>query len=107
MRKLLGCAIAVALTLSVMPALAGGTPPADQAPATFHALSRLPAGEQAALTPLSADELAAIEGGTHTTMAFVFTPATLEGACGACGAPGANGAGAGADQVQLLPPARL
>ncbi len=69
MRKLLGGAIAFALTLSVMPALAGDVPPADQAPATFHALSQLPVGDQAALTPLSADELAAIAGGEHTVMA--------------------------------------
>jgi hypothetical protein len=63
MSKLLGCAIAFALTLSVMPALAGDVTPADQAPATFHALRQLPLGDRAALIPLSADQLAAIAGG--------------------------------------------
>lgn len=53
MRKYLGLAIVVALVVSVVPALAGES---------FHALSRLPAGEQAALTPLPDAQLATIEG---------------------------------------------
>jgi hypothetical protein len=78
MRKLLGGAIVFALTLSVLPAVAGDVPPADQAPATFHALSQLSVGDRAALTPLSADQLAAIAGGSHTTMAFLFDQFLLD-----------------------------
>jgi hypothetical protein len=55
MRKYLGLAIVVALVVSVVPALAGDGE-------SFHALSRLPAGEQAALTPLPDAQLATIEG---------------------------------------------
>jgi hypothetical protein len=53
MKKYLGLALVVALVVSVVPALAGES---------FHALSRLPAGEQAALTPLPDAQLASIEG---------------------------------------------
>ena len=53
MRKYLGIAAVCALVVSVVPALAGES---------FHALSRLPAGEQAALTPLPDAQLATIEG---------------------------------------------
>ncbi len=91
MHKVFGGAIAFALTLSVMPAVAGDVIHADRAPATFHALSQLPVGDRAALTPLSADELAAIAGGNHTTMAFVFTPVTPDHACGECAGPGEVG----------------
>jgi hypothetical protein len=80
MSKLLGGAIALALTLLVLPAVAGDVPPADQAPATFHALSQLPVGDRAALTPLSADQLAAIEGGSHTPVAFSLNQFTLNAA---------------------------
>jgi hypothetical protein len=55
MKKYLGLAIVVALVVSVVPALAGDGE-------SFHALSRLPAGEQAALTPLPDAQLATIEG---------------------------------------------
>ncbi|MDQ3930718.1 MAG: hypothetical protein M3328_16425 [Chloroflexota bacterium] len=99
MRKLFGGAIAFALTLSVMPAVAGDVIHADRAPATFHALSQLPVGDRAALTPLSADELAAIVGGNHTPTAFVFTPVTPT--CGECGAPGASNVGAGPGGVGI------
>ena len=53
MRKSLGFALVVALAVSTVPALAGES---------FHALSRLPAIEQAALPPLPDAQLAAIEG---------------------------------------------
>ena len=55
MRKYLGLALVVALVVSVVPALAGDGE-------SFHALSRLPAGGQAALTPLPDAQLATIEG---------------------------------------------
>jgi hypothetical protein len=104
MSKLLGCAIALALTLSVMPALAGDVTPADQTPATFLALHQLPVGDRAALTPLSADQLAAIEGGQPGAIIVgavgdALRPAPLMGLgltllpldvrCGECSAPGA------------------
>jgi hypothetical protein len=53
MRKSIGFALVVALVVSTVPALAGES---------FHALSRLPAIEQAALTPLPDAQLATIEG---------------------------------------------
>src|SRR5919197_2741697 len=53
MRKQLRLAMVFALVVSVVPALAGES---------FHALSRLPALEQAALTPLPDAQLATIEG---------------------------------------------
>jgi hypothetical protein len=45
--------LAFALALSVVPAIANDT---------FHAFSSLPAVEQTGLTPLSDDQLAAVEG---------------------------------------------
>jgi hypothetical protein len=53
MKAVIGLVLALALTLSVVPAVASDT---------FHALSRLPAVEQAGLAPLSDDQLAAVEG---------------------------------------------
>jgi hypothetical protein len=53
MRKYIGLAMVFALVVSVVPALAGES---------FHALSQLPALEQAALTPLPDAQLATIEG---------------------------------------------
>ena len=54
MKIAIGVVLAFALTLSVMPAGASDT---------FHAFSTLPAVEQASLTPLSNDQLDAVEGG--------------------------------------------
>ncbi len=56
MKKYLGLAMVFALVVSVVPALAGES---------FHALSPLPAVEQAALTPLDDAQLATIEGGDY------------------------------------------
>jgi hypothetical protein len=53
MKTAIGFALAIALALSVVPAVANDS---------FHAFSTLPALEQASLTPLSDDQLAAIEG---------------------------------------------
>jgi hypothetical protein len=50
MTRLIGAVMAVALLVSVAPALAGDS---------FHALGRLPAG----LSPLDNAQLAAVEGG--------------------------------------------
>jgi hypothetical protein len=54
MNTVMSVVLALALTLSAMPALAGDT---------FQAFSTLPAAEQATLTPLPDDQLAAITGG--------------------------------------------
>jgi hypothetical protein len=53
MKRLIGAALVLTLTLPVAPVLAGDT---------FHALSRLPATAQANLTPMDEAQLAAIEG---------------------------------------------
>ena len=53
MKAPIGLVFALALTLFVVPAVASDT---------FHAFSALPATEQASLTPLSDDQLAAVEG---------------------------------------------
>jgi hypothetical protein len=53
MKTVIGLAAALALTLSALPATAGDM---------FQALSAIPAGERARLSPLTDDQLAAIEG---------------------------------------------
>jgi hypothetical protein len=53
MKTVMGLAAALALMLSTVPATAG---------AMFHAVSALPAGERARLTPLDDGQLAAVEG---------------------------------------------
>jgi hypothetical protein len=54
MKTVIGVAIALALALSVVPAIAEEN--------TFQAFSNMPAGEQGLLTPLSDEQLAAVEG---------------------------------------------
>jgi hypothetical protein len=54
MKIAIGIVLALALTLASVPAFAGDT---------FQAFSTLPAAEQATLTPLPDDQLAAITGG--------------------------------------------
>jgi hypothetical protein len=64
MKKALSLALALALTLAVVPAMAGDDETfGSKTPGMFQALSSLSSAEQAALTPLSDDQLAAIEGG--------------------------------------------
>jgi hypothetical protein len=53
MKTMISLTVALALVLSVVPAIAGDT---------FRALSTMPAGEQTLLTPLSDEQLATIEG---------------------------------------------
>src|SRR5215472_2164525 len=72
MKKFMSIAIAFLLVLSVVPAMAGDqagsarepvtSQVVDQAPLTFHALSKLPAAERQELVPLTDKELATIEG---------------------------------------------
>jgi hypothetical protein len=52
-KTVISLTVALALVLSVVPAIAGDT---------FGALSSMPAGEQTLLTPLSDEQLATIEG---------------------------------------------
>jgi hypothetical protein len=59
MTRLIGTVMAVALLVSVAPALAGDS---------FQALSRLPAG----LSPLDDAQLAAVEGGQGIPQDFFF-----------------------------------
>jgi hypothetical protein len=54
MKTVIGVAIALALALSVVPAIAEED--------TFQAFSNMPAGEQGLLTALSDEQLAVIEG---------------------------------------------
>ena len=54
MKTVISVAIALSLVLSVVPAIAGED--------AFRALSSMAAGEQELLTPLSDEQLAAIEG---------------------------------------------
>jgi hypothetical protein len=58
MKTVISVAVALALVLSVVPAMAGDT---------FRALSSMPAGEQELLTPLSDEQLATIEGEAFDT----------------------------------------
>jgi hypothetical protein len=53
MKGVIGLALAFALTLSVVPAIAGDT---------FHAFSTLPAAARASLAPMPDAQLAAVEG---------------------------------------------
>jgi hypothetical protein len=53
MKTVISAAVALALVLSVVPAIAGDT---------FQAFSSMPAGEQEILTPLSDEQLTMIEG---------------------------------------------
>ena len=53
MKTAVSVAMVLALILSVIPAIASDT---------FHAFSSIPAVEQVSLTPLSNDQLAAVEG---------------------------------------------
>ena len=63
MKPCIALTLVLALALAAVPALAGEEPGAPAAVGdTFRALRALPAGEQAALTPLPDAQLATIEG---------------------------------------------
>jgi hypothetical protein len=90
-------AMTLASVLLVVPAIAasaelphtGGGPSMARAetasvhaaPATFHAFSRLPSKERAALVPMTDDELASIEG-EQVTVTGMAPPITLPTAVG-------------------------
>ena len=64
MKKLSIISILLALVLSIVPAMAASDESSSgKTPATFHALSKMPSGERAALPPLADEQLASIEGG--------------------------------------------
>ena len=63
MKPCIALTLVLALALAAVPALAGEGPGAPTAAGdTFHAFSRLPAGQQAQLAALDEAQLAAIEG---------------------------------------------
>jgi hypothetical protein len=63
-QKLSIISLVLALVLSIVPPMAAGDEPiSGKTPASFHALSRVPSGERAALPLLTDDQLASIEGG--------------------------------------------
>jgi uncharacterized protein YlzI (FlbEa/FlbD family) len=62
-KKGVSVSIALALVLSVTPAMAASRESiGDQGPATFRALSKLPTGERAVSPSLTDDQLASVEG---------------------------------------------
>jgi hypothetical protein len=71
MKAVIGLAAALALALSAVPATAGDM---------FQALSLIPASEQAGLTPLTDDQLAAIEGGNILELIHLLLAITPENA---------------------------
>jgi hypothetical protein len=62
MKKLVIVVIALAVALSVVPAMAGDKSVSGKEPATFQALSKMPAPERTALTMMTDKELASVEG---------------------------------------------
>jgi hypothetical protein len=71
MKTVIGLAAAVILALSAAPATAGDM---------FQALSTIPAGERAYLTPLTDDQLAAIEGENILVLIHLLLTITPENA---------------------------
>jgi hypothetical protein len=71
MKTVIGLAAALALALSAVPATAGDM---------FQALSLIPASEQAGLTPLTDDQLAAIEGENILVLIHLLLAITPENA---------------------------
>ena len=79
MKTFTSMVMAFFLVLAVVPAMAADqagsdrepvtSPALDQAPLTFQALSKLPATEREALTPLTDTELAVIEGSFDVCLA--------------------------------------
>ena len=79
MKTFMSMVMAFFLVLAVVPAMAADqagsdrepvtAPALDQAPLTFQALSKLPATEREALTPLTDTELAVIEGSFDVCLA--------------------------------------
>lgn len=75
MKAAIGLVVALALTLSAVPVIAGDT---------FRALSTLSAAEQASLTPLPDDQLAAVEGERNINIAVQVVTVTQVNVCAVC-----------------------
>jgi hypothetical protein len=62
MKKLALVVVALVVALSVIPVMAGDKSVSGKEPATFQALSKIPAPERTALTTMTDKELASVEG---------------------------------------------
>jgi hypothetical protein len=69
MKKLVIAVVALAVALSVVPAMAGDKTVSGKEPATFQALSKMPALERTALTTMTDKELASVEGAASCSFA--------------------------------------
>jgi hypothetical protein len=75
MRIIIGVALALSLTLSVVPAIAGDT---------FHAFRTLSATEQTTLTPMHDDQLATVEGATPFSIPSIIVNVTVHPQINVC-----------------------
>ena len=75
MKAAMSLVVALALTLSAVPVIAGDT---------FHALRTLSAAEQASLTPLPNEQLAAVEGALNININVQVAIATQVNVCAVC-----------------------
>jgi hypothetical protein len=75
MKAAMGLVVALALTLSAVPVIAGDT---------FHALRTLSVAEQASLTPLPNEQLAAVEGARNININVQVAIATQVNVCAVC-----------------------
>ena len=78
MKKLVLVVVALAMALSVVPAMAGDKSVSGTAPAMFRALSKLPAGERA-VSSLTDEQLASIEGARSWSDGVVIEQLTKGG----------------------------
>jgi hypothetical protein len=92
MKAVIGLVVALAFTLSVVPAVASDS---------FHALSRLPAVEQAGLAPLSDDQLAAVEGALRLVIIVQVAVVNQINVCALCRKVAQVNAGATVQPVRV------
>jgi hypothetical protein len=72
MKKLALVVVALAVALSVVPAMAGDKSVSGKEPTTFQALSKMPVPERTALTTMTDKELASVEGAFAGCSGFSF-----------------------------------
>ena len=88
MKKLVIVVVALAVALSVVPAMAGDKSVSGKEPATLQALSKMPAAAHTALTTLTDKELAAVEGARSGCSFFArcsnFAKVKQINVCAAC-----------------------
>jgi len=70
MKKLVIVVVALAVALSVVPAMAVDKSVSGKEPATLQALSKMPAPELTALTTMTDQELASVEGARASCSVF-------------------------------------